>query len=234
MAEEPGSAVIAAAKLHGSAHVHAIRYGYRGTPAYRKAYSQHIGRFLSAVREAGRGVRKDASDELRDAHGRWARMMEAAGAKLHGTTGITGLSRDRVVAKVRDILDSSTGHTPGESRAASYTAALAGKVAATVVPGLPGDVASSTEQHVAQATGYVIHKVLAHPGWRRLAASSVLRLRKSLDGEEADRLKEMVASTIADTRLHPRIAYDDAALAAVARGAHQHLHDRLCALKGQI
>lgn len=230
---EPGSAIIAAAGLHGSAHVHAIRYGNRGTPAYRKAYSQHIGRFLSAVREAGKGVRKDTSDELRDAHGRWTRMMEAAGAKLHGTTGITGLSRDQVVSKVRDILDSAAGHTPGASRAASYTAALAGKVAATVVPGLPGEVANSAEAHVASATGYVIHKVLAHPAWRRLAAFSVLRLRKSLDGNEADQLKGIVANAIADIRLHPRIAHDDAALAAVARGAHRHLHDRLCALKEQ-
>jgi hypothetical protein len=51
---EPGSAMVAAAGLHGSAHCHAIRYGYKGTPGYKQAYSQHIGRFLSAVRSFGK------------------------------------------------------------------------------------------------------------------------------------------------------------------------------------
>ena len=40
-------------------------------------------------------------------------------------------------------------------------------------------------------------------------------------------LKDHVARLIADTRLHPRVAYDDQALAAVAHGAYQHLRGRI-------
>ncbi len=52
---EAGSALRAAGELHNSAHVHAIRYGDRGSPGYRKAYSQHVGRFLSCMRDFQRG-----------------------------------------------------------------------------------------------------------------------------------------------------------------------------------
>jgi hypothetical protein len=52
---EAGSALRAAGELHGSADVHAIRYGDRGTPGYRRAYSEHVGRFLSCMRDFQRG-----------------------------------------------------------------------------------------------------------------------------------------------------------------------------------
>ena len=53
---EAGSAIRAAGELHQSAHVHAIRYGDVKTPGYKKAYSQHVGRFLSCMRDFQRGA----------------------------------------------------------------------------------------------------------------------------------------------------------------------------------
>lgn len=54
VAPKPGSAVRAAGKLYGSAHVHAVRYGEPKSKEYKQAFGQHIGRFLTLVRQHGR------------------------------------------------------------------------------------------------------------------------------------------------------------------------------------
>jgi hypothetical protein len=168
-------------------------------------------------------------DEVRDAHGRWMQGLIDRGAKPYGTTGITGMSRDQVKAKVRGFLDENLGHTVGP-RPVTYSAAIAARLAGTVL-GLPVDTQVEAEKHIASATGFVTGKVLAHPAWRRLAARVIVRLRKSLEPDEAEELKGVVSGVMADTRLHPRVSCDDAALAEVARGAYRHCHDRLDALK---
>ena len=165
--------------------------------------------------------------------------MEAAGAKLHGTTGTVGLSRDQVVSKVRGLLDTAAGHTGETPRIASYTGALIGRAmqATGGLAGVPDEVANQAYHHVKIATAHVVSKVLHHPAWRRLATAAVLKkgeISKALTSDEADGLKGIVAGVIADTRLHPRVGYDDAALGAVARGAYRHCHDRLCALKAAM
>lgn len=230
---EPGSAMRAAGALHGSAHVHAIRYGEKGSKTYRRAYSQHVGRFLSCLREVSKA---GPADEARDNAGRWSGAGQSLRSKLYGTTGVVGLSRAQVVSKVKGLLDGALSHEEGLSRKVTYPAGLAGiatRVAQMVLPGnaIPEDVAASTQKHVAHATGYVIHKVQAHPRFQRLAVKAMTHLRKGLDQPEGEELKDLVATTIADTSFHPRVACDDGALAAVAHGAFRHCHDRLCALK---
>ncbi len=176
-------------------------------------------------------------DEARDAHGRWMQGLIDRGAKPYGTSGITGMSRDQVIGKVRGFLDKNLEHTVGP-RSVTYTMALAAKVGSLVtsqILGLPADTQVEAEHHIASASGYISAKVLAHPATVRMvakAAKGVARIiRKALDPDEEDELKGIVAGVIADTRLHPRISCDDAALSQVARGAYKHCHDRLCALK---
>jgi hypothetical protein len=184
------------------------------------------GLFFREISKIGPG------DEARDAHGRWMRELIDRGNHLHGTGGIVGLSRGQVVEKVRGLLDTVLSHSEGLSRAGTYSGAIATRVVANVI-GLPGSevLSPDLEHHVASATGYIAHKVLAHPAWRRLATAVITRVKKSLDDDEAESLKGIVSGVIADTKLHPRVSCDDAALAEVARGAYQHCHDRLCALK---
>ncbi|MDE2096233.1 MAG: hypothetical protein KGL39_03240 [Patescibacteria group bacterium] len=230
-AEEAGSAQRAAAQLHGSAYVHAIRYGARGSKEFKRAYSQHIGRFLSCVRAAGR-VEKTA-DEPRDSRGRWA------------TGGAVGLTSGDVKAKVRvmldrakrgavrtrDIIDAAAEHQPGDRRVASYTGAVAGTVASAL--GGPQDVAELTRHHVAVATGHVINRVLNHPVAQKLISRASRSLRKGLDPADSGELKELVAKMVADLHLPPQIAGSDTALRDVAVGAYTACRDRLLAVQAQ-
>lgn len=156
--------------------------------------------------------------------------MAERGNRLYRTSGLTGLSRDQAAAKVRDLLDGALKHNEGLSRVGSYTGALAAKVT-SYVTGLPIEESAQLEHHLASAAGFLAHKVLASPAWRRLAARAITSIKKSLTPNEAEDLKGIVANVITDTRLDPRISCDDAALAEVARGAYQHCWDRLCALK---
>ncbi len=226
--EEPGSAVRAAGALHGSAHVHAIRYGEKGSKSYRRAYSQHVGRFLSCLREVSKS---GSADEPRDQSGRWS--SGSGSAKPYGTTGTVGLNRGQIVGKVRGFLDAASSHTDDLPRAASYAGTVAAKVAgaAAGMAGAPPDVQDQLTAHVAHATGYVARKVLGHPGLKALATKVLTRMRKSLESADQNELKGIVANVVADTSLHPRVSCDDAALAQVARGAYRHCHDRLHALK---
>lgn len=185
---------------------------------------------------SSRLFRKDGpADEARDAHGRWMRDLLDR-HQPYGTTGIVGLSRDQVVGKVRGLLDHALSHSEGLPRVGTYAGALATKIGATVLgyaTGVPGPehLAPNLEAHIAAASGYVTHKVLSHPAWRRLATTAVLRVKKNLSSGEDDELKGIVAGVIADTRLHPRVCCNDTALARVAHGAYQHCYSRLCALK---
>lgn len=227
---EEGSALRAAGALHASAHVHAVRYGARGSKPYKSAYSQHVGRFLSCMREFQRpAVAKAFSpDETRDAAGRWSAEAEVGGYKAGGTTGLT---KEQVVQKVRRLLDNVTGHVAG-SRTASYGGYVAGKVAAmTAGMGSPPDVTEQLEHHVAHATQLIVGKMRNDPHVRKLFVSAIAKVpklfRKSLDAGMQSELKGHVARVMSDTCLHPRVAGDDQALAAVAHGVYQNLHNHL-------
>lgn len=225
---EEGSALRAAGAMHASAHVHAIRYGARGSKPYKSAYSQHVGRFLSCMREFQRAPVQKSIDEARDAEGRWTAEAEVGGYKAGGTTGLT---RDQVVQKVRRVLDNAVGYEAG-SRTASYTGFIAGKVAAAVAGmGSPPDVTEQLEHHVAQATGLILGKMRSDPRIQKLLVSAIAKapklFRKALDVGTQSELKGHVARTMADTCLHPRVACDDQALAAVAHGVYQTLHNQL-------
>lgn len=225
--EEAGSAQRAAAQLHGSAYVHAIRYGPRNSKEFRRAYSQHIGRFLSCVRNAAR-VQKSTS-EPRDGRGRWT------------TGGTVGLSRDEVKNKVRtmldrtkqgavrarDIVDAAAGHEPTRPRAASY-AGMAAKLVASA-GGAPDDVSEMTGRHIATATGHVISRVINHPVARGLVERATGLFRKSFAPAEIGELKELVAKMVAEVDLPPQIACSDTALREVAVGAYEISRDRLLA-----
>lgn len=228
---EPGSAMVAAAGLHGSAHVHAVRYGHQGTKPYRQAYGQHIGRFLSAVRSFGKTpkVTKSRDDELRDAQGRWSAAAEAAGAQPYGTSGTLGLDRGAVKSKVRSMIDSvkpALHPTKLVGAAAGMAAARYGFA--------PGEIADLTQAHVAEATGHIVGKVKEHPAFKRLVTRVAIhrsdKVEKELDPRADDELKNIVAGAIADTKMHPHVSYSDHALATVARSAHRQLHDRICAM----
>lgn len=225
-AVEAGSALRGAGELHASAHVHAIRYGEQGSPRYKQAYSQHVGRFLSCMREFQRGAtdarlgKKFDPDEPRDTGGRWADVKIGK----YSAGGLTGLNRDEAIKKIRGALDKTVGPH-------GVTGFLAGKLASMSLPGQPAELQDMIEQHVAHATGYLVQKVKNDPHVRRLFVSALAKgsrlFRKSLEPPETIALKGHVARIMADTRLHPRIACDDAALAAVAHGVYRHMHDRL-------
>jgi len=236
---EPGSAVVAAGAMHASAHVHAIRYGRRGTKPYRQAYNQHIGRFLSLVRSSGKVQKAGPDKEARDAMGRWTRALERKGIQLHQTAGILGKTREQVVAKIRNILDDAVQNEGGK-RAAKYVGGLAGLALGST----PGMDTGTTRQamilgahaadQIREATGTIIGKAMEHPGFKNLAKRVLLRkgiIHKALEDEHCNSLKNIVAGVMADTRLDPHVSYSDGALAAVAHGAYRHLHDRVCALR---
>lgn len=236
MDKNEGSAVRAASAMHASAHTNAIRYGARGSKEYRRAYGQHVGRFLGAMRQFQRApapvAKMFGTSEARDDHGRWAADVQT-GRYLAG--GTTGLSREQVVAKVRGLLDRASGFRGIGSRLASYSGLIAGKVASAGagMTGTPPDIADLLDQHVALATGHLIAKAKDDPNVRRLIISALSKgtrvFHKALEPAETSALKDHVARIVADTRLHPRVACDDAALAAVAHGVYRHLHDRLSA-----
>lgn len=180
-----------------------------------------------------------AEDEPRDAMGRWTRAMEAKGITLHGTGGLMGKSRDQVIDKIKNILDDVSGHTGG-SRIARYTGAAVGALLGSA-PGVPTDIMQPLMHHSAEAadqirqtTSLVVGKTLEHPAFKALARRAIFRkkgISKSLHPEEGERLKEIVAGVMADTRMPPHVNYSDPALSAVAQGAYRHLHDRICALR---
>jgi hypothetical protein len=184
---------------------------------------------------------KSTEDERRDAMGRWTRAMERKGVTLHGTTGILGLSRDQVMAKLHDILDGASGGTPILGH---HLARLAGTVSGFAigsVGGVPPDVtqhvthhAANSAEHVREALGQVIGKVLEHPRYKALAEKARLRdkhrVRKGLDATDAQELKNILVAAMADSRLPSQVNYSDAALTAVATGAYRHLSNRICAL----
>lgn len=229
-----GSALRAAGALHASAHVHAVRYGARGSKAYRSAYSQHVGRFLGCMREFQRVGKGFDPAEMRDRSGRWAASVETGGYTTGGTTGLT---REQVVQKVGRFLkglpDRVVGHEAG-SRVASYGGYAAGK-AAKMVAGMatPPDVADMLEHHVAHATAVVIGKLRNDPKVRKVLITALAKapgmFRKSLEPATTAALKGHVARIVADTCLPPRVACDDRALAAVAHNAYRALHDDLSA-----
>jgi hypothetical protein len=177
---------------------------------------------------------KSVEDERRDAMGRWAAQMEAKGVKLHGAGGITGLSRDQVLTKIKQLLDNKAKTT---AHVAAHGASIAlGRV------GIPDELASHAlehgkiaGEHVLAQTGYIIGKVLEHPAFKNLATKVSTgkkgNVQKALEGEHCERLKNIVAGVMADTRLDTHVSCSDDALAHVACGAYRHLHDRICALR---
>lgn len=183
---------------------------------------------------------KASPDEPRDVLGRWTRAMRAKGIALHDSGGVTGLSRDQVMDKIKRILDSATGAGKG-SRVARYLGAAAG-VAASSVPGTPTDLVEPAMRHGAELadklaahTGHVVAKVIDHPAFRRLITRVILKkdmsIRKELAPDEVNDLKNIIAGVMADTRLDPHVSCSDGGLAAVACGAYRHLYDRICALR---
>lgn len=214
---EAGSAQRAAAQLHGSAYVHAIRYGERGSKEFKRAYDQHIGRFLSCVRAAGR-VSKSA-DEARDARGRWA------------TGGSIGQAAGAVKNMVRAVLDSASDYQPGDRRSVKYMAAAVAR--GTGGLGVPGDVADMAQFHIANATGHVVNRVLSSKAMRRLSAGAAKTFRKSLAPEECAELKELVAKAVAELHFPPQLAGSDQAIRQVAVGAYRHCRTRLETISAQ-
>ncbi len=181
------------------------------------------------------------SGEPRDKFGRWVAAMRAKGAKVHDTSGTTGLNREQVLDKVKRILDDATGHQGIGSRTARYAGALIG-AAASAVPGTPPETFSHATTHgaeladqLAAQTGVIIGKVREHPAFKKLTTRIILRekhkINKMLDPLEADQLKNIIAGVMADTRLDPQVSCSDSGLAVVASGAYRHLYDRICALR---
>jgi hypothetical protein len=179
---------------------------------------------------------KSAEDERRDAMGRWTRDMERKGVTLHGTTGILGLSRDRVVAKLKDILDGLSGEPVLGHPLSRYLGAAAG-FAASRIPGMPAEIqdnapiaAAHLAEHIREATGNVVGKVMEHPRFKELAtkaAKRAKRVRKALDATDEQQLKNILAAVMADTRMPPQVNYSDAALTAVADSAYRQLCSRI-------
>lgn len=180
---------------------------------------------------------KSAEDERRDAMGRWTADMECKGVELHDTTGILGLSRDQVIEKLHRLIDAVAGSPLLGHRTARLLGAAVG-FAAGRIPGMPAEIqdnapmaAAHMAEHIREATGNVVGKVVEHPQFKELRVKIAIarkrKVQKGLDPTDEQQLKNILVAVMADTRMPSQVNYSDAALTAVANGAYR----RLC---GQI